>query len=60
MPNWLWFLLGVATGLLWLGGSIIYLWWRVIIREKSVPPTYTEVERIVRPFGTLTIHSRRN
>lgn len=59
MPNWAWFLLGVCTGLVWLGGAIVLLWWRVILREKRQPPTYTEVERIERPFGTLT-YSRRN
>lgn len=60
MPNWLWFVLGVLTGLAWFGGGIIFLWWRVISREKQQPTLVTEIDRvIVRDIGTLT-YSRRN
>lgn len=59
MPNWLAFALGiVATHVAY---AIVFglIWWRVISREPQPPVTHTEVERIVRPFGTLT-YSRRN
>lgn len=61
MPNWAWFVLGVLTGLLWLGGSLIYVGWRVIIREKRfADETATTIDRvIVRDIGTLT-YSRSN
>lgn len=40
---------------------LLVLWWRVILREKPEPPAHTEVERIVRDSGVLTIYSpRRN
>ena len=60
MPNWLWFLLGVATGLAWFGGGITFLWWRMIVREKRQPMPATPVDEvIVRDIGTLT-YSQRN
>lgn len=36
------------------------IWWRVIIREKRQPPRYTQVDRIVRNVGTLTVYTSRN
>lgn len=61
MPNWAWFVLGVLTGLAWLGGWIMFIWWRVISREAPPPPApSTSIDHvIVRDIGTLT-YSRRN
>lgn len=60
MPNWLWFVLGVVTGLLWLGGLLILFWWLAIVRERRQSRRYTQVDRIVRPIGTMTTYTRRN